>query len=217
MAWNAVSSIAGSIWWRSEVSFSFFFCLAACRTRLSACDTLTRFRARRVLCWSAFLLVPVLGSTGSAADCSALFVGFLATTTGSDFSGPFINGFDSSSSHCGPAVVAGQPRDLPVPVRKASAHARVFDHAGPGGGLAVSSSSVLPSALTNASAPSVILFTRLNGWPVHAPADASPASSRRPTHGSGSMRFATPSSWRTCTAYFSPVYPAHRQSGSAPG
>jgi len=60
------------------VNFSFFPCLAACRTRSSACDTLSRSCARRVLCWPTFPLVPVLGSTGSAADCSALFVGFAA-------------------------------------------------------------------------------------------------------------------------------------------
>src|SRR6266850_5888015 len=83
--------MAGATWCRSAVNLSFFFCLAACRTRSSACDTLTRSCARRVLCWSAFPLVPVLGSTGSATDRSALFVGFPATTTESDFSGPCIN------------------------------------------------------------------------------------------------------------------------------
>jgi hypothetical protein len=66
---------------RSAVNLSFFLCLAACRMRSSACDTLARSCARRVLCWLAFPLVSVLGSTGSAADRSALFVGFPATTT----------------------------------------------------------------------------------------------------------------------------------------
>ncbi|MFO1100171.1 MAG: NAD(P)H-binding protein [Xanthobacteraceae bacterium] len=73
-------------------------------------------------------------------------------------------------------------------------------------------SPMLPSALSSASAPSEIQFSRLNGWPVHAPADASPSSSRTPAHGSGSMRIASPSSWRTCTACSSRVSPAHRQS-----
>ena len=40
-----------------------------------------------MLCWYAFPLVPALGSTNSAADRSALFVGFPATMAGSDFSG----------------------------------------------------------------------------------------------------------------------------------
>jgi len=52
-------------------------------------------------------------------------------------------------------------------------------------------------------------LTRLNGWPMHSPTDASPTSSRTPAHGSGPMRFATPSSWRTFTTYSLPVYPAH--------
>src|SRR5271169_287541 len=70
--------MAGLIWCRSVVNFSFFPCLAALRTRSSACDTLSRSCARRVLCWPAFPLVSVLGSTGSAANRSALFVGFSA-------------------------------------------------------------------------------------------------------------------------------------------
>jgi len=39
-----------------------------------------------VLCWLAFPSAPALGSTDSAADRSALFTGFTATTAGSDFS-----------------------------------------------------------------------------------------------------------------------------------
>src|SRR5712672_2538783 len=57
--------MAGPTWCRSEVNLSFFPCLAACRTRSSACDTLARSCARRVLCWPAFPLVSVLGSPGS--------------------------------------------------------------------------------------------------------------------------------------------------------
>jgi hypothetical protein len=40
--------------------------------------------------------------TGSAADRSVLFVGFMATMTGSDFSCPCIIGCGSSPSRCGP-------------------------------------------------------------------------------------------------------------------
>ena len=54
------------MWWKSAVNRSFFLCLAACRMRSSACDTLSRLCARRVLCWSAFPLVSALRSTGSA-------------------------------------------------------------------------------------------------------------------------------------------------------
>ena len=60
--------------------------------RSSACDTLSRSCARRVLCWPAFPSAPALRSTGSAADRPALFVGFIATMAGSDFSRPCIAG-----------------------------------------------------------------------------------------------------------------------------
>src|SRR5206468_1071396 len=52
---------------------------------------------------------------------------------------------------------------------------------------------VLPSALETASAPGDWL-SRLNGWPMPSPTDASSASLRTPTHGSGPMWIATPSS-----------------------
>jgi hypothetical protein len=48
-------------------------------------------------------------------------------------------------------------------------------------------------------------LSRLDGWPAHTPADASPVPLQAPAHGSGPMRFATPSSWRTFTAYSLPV------------
>ena len=37
-------------------------------------------------------------------------------------------------------------------------------------------------------------ISRLNGWPIRSPTDASPMPSRTPAHGSGPMWFATPSS-----------------------
>src|ERR1700738_843185 len=70
--------------------------------RSSAWDTLTRFCARRVLCWPAFPWASALGSAGSAADRSALFVGFPATMAESDSPRPFIIGYGSSPSRCGP-------------------------------------------------------------------------------------------------------------------
>src|SRR5215467_8016229 len=113
------------MWWRSEVNLSFFLSLATFRTRSSACVTLSRLCARHVLCWLAFPLASALGSTGSAADCSALFVGFTATMAESDFPRPCIIGYGSSPSRCGLATDGGQTWDLPVPVQGASAHARV--------------------------------------------------------------------------------------------
>ena len=81
---------------------SFFFSLAALRTRSSAWVTRARYCARCVLCCSAFSLVSGLGSPHSAAGFPALFVGFPATTPKSDFSRPFITGYGSSPSQCGP-------------------------------------------------------------------------------------------------------------------
>ena len=69
--------------------------------RAIACDTLSRYCARRVFCWSAFPLVPALGSTDSAADGSALFVGFMATMAESDFPLPYIIGFGRVGSRRG--------------------------------------------------------------------------------------------------------------------
>ena len=37
-------------------------------------------------------------------------------------------------------------------------------------------------------------LSRLDGWPAHTPADASPVPLRAPAHGSGPMRLANPSS-----------------------
>jgi len=72
--------------------------------------------------------------------------------------------------------------------------------------LAMSRSKVLPSAYLTASAPGMSNFSRLNGWPVRFPTDASPQTpSLTPTHGPGPMRFATPSSCRTFTDYSLPV------------
>src|SRR5438445_6595530 len=88
----------------------------ACRMLTSAGDTLIRFCARHVHCWPAFPLASALGSTNSAADRSALFAGFTATTASSDFPRPCIIGFGSSPSRCGPPAssVDGQTRDLPA-------------------------------------------------------------------------------------------------------
>ena len=59
--------------------------------------------------------------------------------------------------------------------------------------------SMLPSVRPTTSAPKTFKLSRLHNWPMRSPADASSSSSRMPTHGSGPMRFATPSSWRTFT------------------
>ena len=63
-------------------------------------------------------------------DPSSPFADFPATAAKSDFSDPFIIGYGSSPSRCGPPQRAsGQAGDLPVPVQRASVHARFYDHA----------------------------------------------------------------------------------------
>ena len=78
--------------------------MVACRTRLSAWVTRFRLWVRYVLCWSAFPLAPALGSTASATGSPALFGGFTATMTESDFSESCIGGYGSSPSHRGPSA-----------------------------------------------------------------------------------------------------------------
>ena len=48
-------------------------------------------------------------------------------------------------------------------------------------------------------------LSRLNGWPMRPPVNASPRPSRAPAHDSGPMWIATPSSQGTCTLYSLPV------------
>src|SRR5262252_8549164 len=146
-------------WWKSAVNLSFFLSLAILRMCSSACDTLTRLCVRHVLCWLAFPLVPVLGSTGSAADCSALFAGFTATTPGSDFPPPYIIGYDSSSSRCGPGqrTAADQTRDLPA---SGAFLLRVTCSQTPAGRVMprITALLVLRSAISTDSAPATCLF-----------------------------------------------------------
>src|SRR5271155_2861489 len=100
--------------------------------RACACDTASRLCVRTVVCWSAFSLVPPLGSTCSSAARAAEFAGFTATMGESDFSGPFIVGFGLRPSRRGPCKTPqGQSRDIPVPDQEASAHASVYDDAEP--------------------------------------------------------------------------------------
>src|SRR5215468_1451481 len=83
-------------------------------------------------------------------------------------------------------------------------HARVFDHAGSSERSRITRSSVSPSTYRTASAPEMMPLSRLDGWPMRSPVNASPVPSRLPAHDSGSMWFAIPSSWWTFTSYFLP-------------
>ena len=158
--------------------------------------------------WPVFPLVPALGSTHSAAGCPALFAGFIATMAESDFSGPFIIGFGSSPSRCGPAAgtrAAGQTGDLPVPVQGACVHARFYDHAGSDRALAITRPSVLPSAYANGVGTQDKVSIAAQWLACTFPCRRFADTSRMPAHDSGPMWFAIPSSQWTCTTYSLPV------------
>ncbi len=64
---------------------------------------------------------------------------------------------------------------------------------------------VLPSSFMTESAPRMKAISRLNGWPMRSPVNASPVSSRAPAHDSGPMWLAAPSSLWTFTTCSLPV------------
>jgi hypothetical protein len=123
-------------WCSSAVNRSFFRSFAACRTSSCHCrsntsgidsssfwDTLSRFCARRVRCCLAFPSVPALGSICSAPGRPALFAGFFATMAESDFSRPYIIGFGSSPSRCGPVRYGNRPAERSPGSRARRLHA----------------------------------------------------------------------------------------------
>src|SRR5207253_1520779 len=184
------------MWCRSAVSFSFLFLVTAPRMRSCACDTASRLCVRTVLCNSAFLSVPLLPFTGSAAGGPALFAGFAGIISESDFFAPFIIGYGLRPSRCGPGTASqGGDEDIPVPAQEVCVHAEGLKTTRGGEGPCDDGPRACCLLLaTTASAPRTALLSRLNGWPMPSPTDASSASLRTPTHGSGPMWIATPSS-----------------------
>jgi len=191
------------------VNRSCFLNLAAWRTRSSACDTRARHCVRFVLCWFAFPSAPALGSTGSAA------VLLPACSSASQL---LWRGQTSWLVHhrlrllafpmrAGSAIRPNQ--DLPVPIRRACAHARVSDHAEPGGRSRCRLRSYCFPRQRPCLRSEQESFSRLYGWPVRTPVNASPPPSRTTAHDSGPLWFATPSVQWTLTTYSSPVSPAH--------
>src|SRR5437667_5041237 len=123
------------MWCRSAVSFSFLFLVTAPRMRSCACDTASRLCVRTVLCNSAFLSVPLLPSTSSAAGCPALFAGFAGTISESDFFAPFIIGYGLRPSRCGPGTASqGGDKEIPVPAQEVDVHAEGLKTTRGGGG-----------------------------------------------------------------------------------
>jgi hypothetical protein len=100
--------------------------------------------------------------------------------------------------------------DLPVPEQKASAHARVYDDAGPACVLRYRHRAVLPSVGRKTSAPRTCLMP-LNTSPAHSPVNAAPRPSRpvRRSLGAGAARYAfTPGGLPPPTSRRSPGTPS---------
>ncbi|VCY92565.1 hypothetical protein BANRA_05150 [Klebsiella pneumoniae] len=169
---------------------------------------LSRLCVRRMCGCSAFPLAPLLRSTDSAPF--GLFACFAATMSESDFSSPYITGYDSSSSRCGPSptLADGQRRSpgsrveivLTCGLRPRRVHVA----------LAVSHPMMLPSVNSTTSAPgNLIYISWLNGWPVNTPVNASPHTSRYATHDSGTLWIAGPSMVGDFHPLISTGLPAH--------
>ena len=87
----------------------------------------------------------------------------------------------------------GRSRDLPVPAQGASAHARVYDHVGSSGARNDALGCVAFHHMHGVGTQDKTL-SRLDGWPMRSPVNASPRPSRATAHDSGSMWIAIPSS-----------------------
>jgi hypothetical protein len=120
--------------WKSVVNFSFFLCVATCRLRSSTCDRLSRFCARHGCRRSAFPWPPRFAPPAPwqiAPRCSsASQLPWRSRTSHARASSATVPHLPAADH--GPLLPAGQTRDLPVPVQRASAHARFHDRAGPG-------------------------------------------------------------------------------------
>src|SRR5262245_14108347 len=115
---------------------------------------------------SAFPLVPGLGSTDSATGCPALFVGFPATTPQSDFSCPFIIGYGSSPSRCGPLRLdAARPDKRPPRFRRVPFMRDVALDLGRATAPRVSAPHMLPSTDEIVSAPAILSISWLTPTP----------------------------------------------------
>src|SRR5216684_4050098 len=181
----------------------------------SPCDTVARFCARPVLCWLAFPSAPALGSTDSAADRSAAFTGFTATTAGSDFSRSCIIGYGSSPSRCGPwGRRVHRPNMRPPRFRRLPFVRDVFFDHGRASVPRIAGPHMLPSTLLTGSASAVLWLSRLNSTPhtiaVYASHPPAPATTQ---HSLPGARYGLPGpvshrqdhasfAWRTSNPFF---------------
>ena len=159
----------------------------------SACVTLFLALCPERALLARIPLASALRSTDSAANRSALFAGFPATTASSDFPRPYIIGYSFSPSRCGPwgHLAIGQTRDLPV---SDAILPRVMCSSTPAGWTAprMAVLSMLRSTVEKVSAPSDKDISWLNHTP-HAAAVYASCPSLPPAHATlASGRLATP-------------------------
>jgi len=144
--------MAGSTWCKSDVNRSFFLCLAACRTRSSACDTLARSCARR-----GALLVGVFHWFPSLAPPAPLRIAPLVRRLHGYYNGIRLLGSVHRRlrllvSRRGPTVSTppAKPEASRFPCKELPHMLRVFDHAGLGGRSRYRAS-LLPSVILTTS------------------------------------------------------------------
>ena len=166
-------------WWRSAVNFSFFLCLAlAVRGRAPGSH---EPGSESGVCFArlAFLLVPALGSTDSAAGRTRLvrrlhsYYGGVRLLTLVHHRLRLLAFPMRTKQHAAPRCwsTARSPgsRTRSVCTCQGLRPRRIVQ------ALAMSRPSVLPSTFGTVSASGMISLSRFNGWPMLSPADASPA------------------------------------------
>jgi hypothetical protein len=114
----------------------------------------------------------------------------------SDFSVSCISGYGSSPSRCGPYAskeVMADPEISRFPYKELPYMPGSATTPGQADACDCAPVRVAFRSVDSVGARENIL-SRLNGWPVCSPTDASQISSRMPAHGSGPMWIAIPSS-----------------------
>jgi hypothetical protein len=167
--------------------------------RACACDTASRLCVRPMVCWSAFSLVPPLGSARRFVRRLHSYYGRvrLLWPVHRRLRPP---AFPARSLQNSARTVQRYPGSRPGGVSACQCLRR----RGADLCLAIATWAVLPSAGRKASALRS-WFSPLNGWPTLSPVNASLRPSRVAAHDSGAVWFAMPSPQRTFTSYLLPV------------
>jgi len=181
--------------------------------RLSDWSTLSRLCVRHVFRCSAFSLAPLLAPSPplSVSRFWSATSQLLQRSPTSPGRASSACGFRLPDAAYAKAGIGGGETSR-FPCKECRRVPGVSDHAEPVHVLAMAHVTVLPSRFTARSALESPL-SRLNTQPTTPVTNASPVTSRSSAHGTGPVRQATPSPYRTCIYYFLPAFPAHGQSG----